>query len=216
MVGRDRAYVNLPYFSDLSRFQGRRALPSSPDVTFLYSGSLSVRKGVDLLARAFARLARDRPTIRLKIMGQGPLETSMKASLRTCREQVEWVGFKEWHELHHEYATAQIMCVPSRYDGWGLVVPEALATGLPLIGTDRTGAALEMIEPGANGWLIPAGSEQRLFEALATAADLNQGKWQAMSDNASASVAEHTLDQGAMRLLAAADAAACLVATARA
>jgi glycosyltransferase involved in cell wall biosynthesis len=52
---------------------------------------------------------------------------------------------------------ADVLCVPSRYDGWGLVVPEGLASGLPVIATDRMGAALEFVENGRNGWLIPAG-----------------------------------------------------------
>ncbi len=70
-------------------------------------------------------------------------------------ERVEFAGFKDWNELPGEYASADVLCVPSRYDGWGLVVPEGLASGLPVIATDRMGAALEFVETGRNGWLIP-------------------------------------------------------------
>src|ERR1700751_4608744 len=76
---------------------------------------------------------------------------------------VGFVGFRDWDELPREYAAANMLCVPSRYDGWGLVVPEGLAAGLPVIATDRMGAALEFVESGRNGWLIRAGGEEALL-----------------------------------------------------
>lgn len=203
--GPDRAYVNLPYFSDLTRFQRRGALTFSQDVNFLYSGSLSSRKGVDVLARAFRRIAQVEPRARLKIMGKGDLENTMKALLSSCQDRIEWLGFKDWNELSAVYASARFLCVPSRYDGWGLVVPEGLATGLPVIGSDRTGAALDLIKPGYNGWLVSAGDEDSLYEAMRIAAALGEREWQAMGQHARESVAKHTLADGAKQFLAAVD-----------
>ena len=96
-----------------------------------------------------------------RIVGDGELRESLAQTLRPVSERVEFVGFKDWHELPGEYARADVLCVPSRYDGWGLVVPEGLASGLPVIATDRMGAALEFVENGRNGWLIPAGDQMR-------------------------------------------------------
>ena len=185
--GSQRAYFNLPYFSDLQRFRSPEREEKSERV-FLFSGSLIARKGVDLLVAAFARLAREVPNVRLRIVGDG--------ELRVASERVDFVGFRDWQELPREYAAADVLCVPSRYDGWGLVVPEGLASGLPVIATDRMGAALEFVETGRNGWLIPAGDEEALLSAMreAVVKPLRE-----LGQRAQESVSGHTLQSGAAR-----------------
>jgi glycosyltransferase involved in cell wall biosynthesis len=168
---------------------------------FLFSGSLIARKGVDLLARAFVRLADEVSNVRLKIIGDGELRPAVAQPLSAAGDRVEFVGFKDWDELPREYAKADVLCVPSRYDGWGLVVPEGLAAGLPVIATDRMGAALEFVESRRNGWLVRAGDEQALFLAMREAARLSHEKLAAFSREARASVSEHTLHNGAARFV---------------
>jgi glycosyltransferase involved in cell wall biosynthesis len=175
-------------------------------VTFLYSGSLSHRKGVDLLVRAFTRLAAAHSDVRLKLMGEGRMEPRLRRELASC-DRVDWVGFKDWDELPDVYASAQFLCVPSRHDGWGLVVPEGLASGLPTIATNHTGAALDLIETRRNGWLVQADDEDALYRAMAQAATLSETDWRAMSRHARASVAAHSLTHGATRFLQGVDAA---------
>jgi glycosyltransferase involved in cell wall biosynthesis len=188
--GSERDYFNLPYFSDLKRFETCDREEKRERV-FLFCGSLIARKGVDLLASAFARL--EVANVRLRIVGDGPLRESLMQKLAGVKERVEFVGFRDWQELPGEYAAADVLCVPSRYDGWGLVVPEGLAAGLPVIATDRMGAALEFVRTGKNGWLIPAADEEALLRALREAAvgELPSG--------ARDSVSEHTLEHGAER-----------------
>lgn len=190
--GTQRDYFNLPYFSDLKRFEAIERQVKR-DRVFLFSGSLIARKGVDLLAAAFLRLAGEVPNVRLKIAGDGELRQALVKKLASVSERVEFVGFRDWHELPREYASADVLCVPSRYDGWGLVVPEGLASGLPVIATDRMGAGLEFIEKGLNGWLIPAGDEDALLNAMREAA-LNE-----LPVRTRESVSEHTLENGARR-----------------
>lgn len=196
--GAERAYFNLPYFSDLERF-GVAKREEKRDRTFLFSGSLIERKGVDLLAAAFVRLAHEVPNVRLRIVGQGELRESLARTLRTVSERVEFAGFKDWSELPAEYAAADVLCVPSRYDGWGLVVPEGLASGLSVIGSDRMGAALEFVESGRNGWLVSAGDEEALFVAMREAALMPFDELCEMGCRARQSVSAHTLRNGATR-----------------
>lgn len=193
--GAERAYFNLPYFSDLERFDVPRREEKS-ERTFLFSGSLIARKGVDLLARAFVRLGQEFRHVQLRIVGEGELRDSLVQTLRPVSERVEFLGFRDWGELPAEYAAADVLCVPSRYDGWGLVVPEGLASGLPVIATDRMGAALEFVRGGWNGWLVRAGDEDALLEAMREAAVISVGE---MGCRARESVSEHTLRNGAMR-----------------
>jgi glycosyltransferase involved in cell wall biosynthesis len=197
--GDARPYLNLPYYSNLDRF--RAAQPKySPEITFLFSGSLIHRKGVDLLARAFLHTAAEHPRVRLKIMGEGPLQRRLQQMLASSR-RVEWVGFVDWQAMVPVYESAHILCVPSRHDGWGLVVPEGLAAGLPTISTDHTGAALDLIKPRHNGWLVRAGDGDGLSRAMLQAAGLAPDEWSSMSRRARASVADHSLAIGAARLL---------------
>ena len=198
--GARRAYFNLPYFSDLQRFKESDREHKAERV-FLFSGSLIARKGVDLLARAFVRLASELPNVRLKIVGDGELRPALAETLRPVGDRVEFEGFKDWLELPEAYARADVLCVPSRYDGWGLVVPEGLASGLPVIATDRMGAALEFIETGRNGWLIPAADEDALFSAMLEAALLPQRELIELGRGARESVSAHTLHTGATRFV---------------
>jgi glycosyltransferase involved in cell wall biosynthesis len=198
--GARRAYFNLPYFSDLKRFtnSGRR---EHSERTFLFSGSLIHRKGVDLLAAAFVEVAREFSWVRLQVIGDGELRELLEHALRPVRERVEYVGFREWDELPEAYASADVLCVPSRYDGWGLVVPEGLASGLPVIATDRMGAALEFVETGRNGWLIPAGDQSVLVKAMREAAVLPASELDQLGRYARESVSAHTLPNGAARFM---------------
>ena len=204
--GGHRPFANIPYFSDLARFSftARSGRRRSGETTFLFSGALIPRKGVDLLAEAFLRLARTRSDVRLKLMGDGEMRAQLERTLEPVSDRVEFIGFRDWDDLPGEYQSADVLCVPSRYDGWGLVVPEGLASGLPVIGSDRTGAALELLRPRANGWLIPAADEDALFAAMSDAAVLKDDELAACSLAATASVGQHSLQDGAERFLAAA------------
>lgn len=196
--GAARAYFNLPYFSDLERFKldGR---PDREAKVFLFSGSLIERKGVDLLARAFVRLARQVSNVKLRIAGEGKLRSLMERTLQCVNEHVEFLGFQDWRELPELYASADVLCVPSRYDGWGLVVPEGLASGLPVVATDRMGAGLEFIRTGRNGWLIPAADEDAILGAMHDAARLSREDLRELAQQARETVSEHTLTHGAER-----------------
>jgi glycosyltransferase involved in cell wall biosynthesis len=196
--GAARAYFNLPYFSDLDRFKIASRIEKRSRV-FLFSGSLIERKGVDLLARAFVRLARELPDVRLKIAGDGELRESLVQTLHPVRDRVEFVGFTDWTELPELYSSADVLCVPSRYDGWGLVVPEGLASALPVIASDRMGAALEFVRTGQNGWLVAAGDEDAILNAMREAALLLESDLAALGQRARESVSEHTLSHGVDR-----------------
>ena len=132
---------------------------------------------------------------------------SAEAELKACAGRCRFEGFHDWEALPKFYAAADFLCAPSRHDGWGLIVPEALASGLPVITTENTGSGVEFIKSGKNGWLIQAGSESQLLGALRKAARISDVELQTMSQHATTSVNAHSLDHGVARFHAAADAA---------
>ncbi len=202
--GDARPYVNLPYFSNLNRFLSSPRDRKPEGIRFLYCGTLSKRKGVDLLATAFVEMALEHPDVMLVLVGTGPLEETLRKTLTVVINQVEFCGFVPWDELPNAYQKGDVFCFPSRYDGWGLALVEAMASGLPVISTDLTGAALEFVTPGENGWLIPHGDLSALLLAMRESmhADLAQ-----MGQAACQAVRDHSLPQGAKRFLEAATAA---------
>lgn len=199
--GSDRQYFNVPYFSDLNRFNLDKDTNcvDARNRHFLYSGSLIRRKGVDLLADAFSKLADEFPSVRLSIMGEGEQRPWLEKQLARCGSRVQFLGFQPWEKLPKFYQTADILCVPSRYDGWALVVPEGLAAGLPVIGTNCIGAALELIRNNENGWLIPSGNKEALYDAMKQATLLSAAELLTRSHAARMSVAQHSLANGVDR-----------------
>ncbi len=193
-------YFNFPYFSQLDRFKvGRECRHDVDETVFLYSGSLIHRKGVDLLARSFVRLRNEGHKAKLRILGTGPLLPKLRDTLSSVPESVEFIGFSDWSELPKHYASSDVLCVPSRYDGWGLVIPEGLASGLPVIATDRMGAALEFVETNKNGWLIKSDNEEAIVNVMREAVSAPKSTLNNLSQGAIESVENHSLTLGAAR-----------------
>jgi glycosyltransferase involved in cell wall biosynthesis len=205
--GPRRDYFNLPYYSDLRRFEhaSRSGRVRRGQTTFLYSGSLNRRKGVDLLARAFCRLAAELPEVRLRLVGDGPLRPQLERDLGGLGGRVEFAGFRDWDALPAEYAQGDVLCVPSRHDGWGLVVPEGMAAGLPVISTEATGAAVDLIDPSENGWRVSPGDADALHRAMREAASLTDEELTRRSAAAIRRVESHSLERGAEHFLRCAD-----------
>jgi glycosyltransferase involved in cell wall biosynthesis len=180
--GDKHRYLNVSYFSNLDRFFAiERTFPRSRPVRFLFSGSLIFRKGVDILASAFQTLLQDGIDAELHFFGSGPLEKIVADQSGYFAEKLHMHGFRPWSQLVDVYAQGDVLCAPSRYDGWGLVVPEALAAGMPVITTDRTGSGRELVT-SANGWIVSAGDRNALVTAMKRAAKLNHSEQVAMSN----------------------------------
>ena len=128
------------------------------------------RKGVDVLLRAFAALSRraSEAAPQLTLLGDGPFrhqyESMVPASLR---DRVCFRGHCDPRELPSAFADADVFVLPSRHDGWGVVINEAAAAGLPMIATDTVGAAHDLVVPEENGFIIPADDANELEQAMA-------------------------------------------------
>jgi glycosyltransferase involved in cell wall biosynthesis len=205
-LGGGRPFFNVPYFSNLAPFFAiERKFEPGEGCRFLFSGSFTRRKGIDLLVSAFERLIADGVNAELSLLGAGPLENLLKSKCQSCPGKVRLHGFRQWWDLASAYAEADVLCAPSRYDGWGLVVVEGLAAGMPVISTDRTGAARELLEP-SNGWLLPADNEKALYQAMRSAAALGTNHRRMMAQNARKNARGQDVEVGAQCFVRAAEA----------
>lgn len=200
-VGANRTFLNLPYFSNLNRFlQIDRSGVSKPARRFLFSGSLIERKGVDLLMRAFVEVARENPELDLDLIGEGPLRPQLEAMSEPVAKQVHFHGFMQWEEIPPFYAQADVLCAPSRYDGWGLIIPEGLAAGLMVVSTDKTGAALDLLGSPC-GWVVRAGAWEPLADALRSAANTAVADRRMQIERGRTVARQQNLDTGVRQVL---------------
>jgi glycosyltransferase involved in cell wall biosynthesis len=122
-------------------------------VDIVYIGQFIHRKGLDILLRAIRPLLERNSQVRLSLIGTGPEQTSIEAALRKdgLLGSVELEGAYPSSRIHERLARASLLVLPSRWDGWGLVINEAFAAGVPVIASDRCGGA-DLIVPGVNGY----------------------------------------------------------------
>lgn len=199
--GEGRKYFNIPYFSDLSRFLAipRESKSQGRNKTILFTGSLIKRKGVDLLVNAFADLSVKFPATRLRLVGAGPLGPQIQKQAGISEGRIVVEGFVDWDALPDAYEDADLLCAPSRYDGWGLIVPEGMAAGLPVISTDQTGAALDLIHEGQNGFICRAGSSESLRQAMEKWFLLSDEERSVLAGNARSTARGYSIDSGRAR-----------------
>ena len=131
----------------------RAELGISHEKVVLSVGRFLGWKGFDLLIRAAARFPAG--TGLYIVGGKPPQEYVSLVEENALSDRVRFVDFQQSAILRNYYRAADLFATATRDDIWGLVVNEAMAQGLPVISTDRCGAAQEMIEDGRNGRVVP-------------------------------------------------------------
>jgi glycosyltransferase involved in cell wall biosynthesis len=171
MSGARCPVANIPYCCEMAPFFAVRRAVNCPEgrIRFLYCGQLIHRKGVDILLDAFCQTAAAFPNIELLLVGEGPLAEEFRARVpASIRPRVQFAGFQPVAELPKFFAQGDVFVLPSRHDGWGVVVNQAIAAGLPVICSDAVGAAADLVVENENGHLFPAGDGEQLGKALAS------------------------------------------------
>lgn len=136
------------------------------DRTFrvIQCGGIRMGKGVPYLLQAFAEL--NLPDAELWFVGGDVQTTHLKPLVnRFNHRNIHFKGKVPQYRLRHYYSQADVAVLASAADGFGMVVPQAMACGLPVIVTENVGAA-DIVEHGISGFIVPARDSEALKEKI--------------------------------------------------
>ena len=162
-VPSEKISIVMPGVHLSSTAQMKPTRPAQGNIRFLFAGNVKHAKGIDLLLEAFSQL--DVANKRLEIAGSLTEPSAFPASLP---DGVEYLGKLDRRELSEAYARSDVLVLPSRADGFGFVVAEAMGSGLPVIVSSAVGAK-DLVTQGVTGWTFESGSADQLRETMAEA-----------------------------------------------
>ncbi len=128
-------------------------------------GSLTPEKGVDVMLRALPSVARLHPGVELVVVGDGPLRVQLEALAQelSVAQHVRFVGLAE--DVRPWLRECALFVAPSRREGMGIAVVEAMAMGCPVVAS-RVGGLAEVVVDGETGLLVEEGASEALSDAI--------------------------------------------------
>ncbi len=163
----------IPFGVDTNFFRPLNLPKERSEFQILSVGYLIERKGFEYLIRAMKEVLKKHRNARLKIVGSGPLESKLKNIIKELglEDEVEIIKNVSDKELLHLYNSSHLFVLPSITDshgnteGLGVVLLEAMASGLPVIGSD-VGGIPDIVENNVTGILVPEKEVLELTSAI--------------------------------------------------
>ena len=161
----------FPTWTDIDSFlEAGDQRPARDRNSILFVGAVIPRKGLLHLVDAFRVIREEHPQAHLRIVGPHPNEAFLDQVRNSITDQglndsVAFIGSLAQKEVAKQMATSHLLVLPSLSDGLPRVVFEAMAAGLPVVGTDAGGIG-EMIDEGVTGYLVEPGAPPALAEAM--------------------------------------------------
>lgn len=151
--------IKIPYGVDIDEFRPGR----KEDEVFrvVYAGGMTLQKGVHYLLRAFSELNLKNSELLLI----GGLSKEISPFFEKYAGRFRYLGKVPQKELVRHYAQSSVFVLNSIHDGFGMVIIQAMASGLPVIATENTGGP-DIIEEGKTGFIIPIRDVEKLKERL--------------------------------------------------
>lgn len=193
--------VPFGYYFAVSSVAAEPLLTNDGIFRFISAGQLIFRKGIDILIKACRSLPKSGWC--LDIYGDGPERQSLErlATRLKLFSQITFHGTVPSDVLKQRLAAADCAVLPSRFDGWGALVNEAMAVGTPIICTKNCGAAL-LGEQASGGGKSPKANAGQLGRALRNALDIGKVDQYARTERRKAAFVDLSADSAASRALA--------------
>jgi starch synthase len=183
----EKAMARAPYGVDLDFWNIPERQKGSGPLRFIYAGQLSLRKGIPNLLEAWEKAALR--NAELELVGSWQLADGRQLSLP---DGVTWLPACSPEALRGRYRAADVFLFPSFFEGFGLVLLEAMACGLPAVATEATAGPDVITDPC--GKIVPTGSIEALIESLRWF-DNNRDKVTAMSQAARSRAEQFTWEE---------------------
>ncbi len=185
----NKPHFVLPYYSDLKDFSSLPYRSSQNKVTrFLFLGDITYNKRLDLIIDALKKVQNP---FELHVVGDGELREELEMQAKNISYgTVTFHGKVPYTDVHSILANTDFLILPSNHDGFGMVVVEALAAGVPVIASESVMSAVEFVENGKNGWLFKQGNVVELRNAINLAINFKD-HWSQMSSNARESLKDY-------------------------
>jgi len=157
----------IPMGADLSGLFTPVESPARSQEEILFVGRLAREKGADILLEAMPRILAQRPEATLTLIGDGPEEVRLHDTARGLglADRVRFAGAQPQAVLPEHYRRAALLVLPSRREGFGLVLVEALGCGCPVVAADLP-AVRELLDDGRGGRLFRAENPAELARAV--------------------------------------------------
>jgi glycosyltransferase involved in cell wall biosynthesis len=184
----------IPYVIDAAEFEGPSTVENDGRTHIFYAGQLNERKGIYPFFASLCDWCRAHPGRRIffRVAGSGQELDRLQSVTLPSNLEVQFVGFLDRARLAEAYRAASFYVFPTFGDEWGLVVNEALTSGLPVLGSCHSLAATYLIQDGVNGWLFDPSTPGGLREGMDRALSVSREELLAMSANAKAGMAQWT------------------------
>ena len=161
--------TRVPYTTDVAAFSAMPVeRPDAETISLVYAGLLIPRKGILEFLRLLSAWAQRHPyrRIEFQIAGDGPQRAALDAVSRPPNLAVRFLGNVAYDELPHVYGRSSILVLPTLEDEWGVVVNEAMAAGLPILGSVYSQAVEELVIDGKTGWTFVPDDQRSAHAAL--------------------------------------------------
>ena len=168
---------NREQFSPL--FRQEKLWNQGEQKAILFVGRLAREKGISYLNRAMREVTQ----ANLSLVGEGTLREELEREAEEMKDRIFFLGSKTHQELRTLYASADVLAVPSLQEGLGLVILEAMGSGLP-VAASRAGGIPDLVREGENGFLVPPADSHSLAEALRKLLTLSPEARQRFQENA--------------------------------
>ncbi len=152
--------LHLPYGFVPNTFKS--TAPKDKGFRIVFCGNLSLRKGLVYLLEAFSQLKLK--DAELWVFG-GPSADFDAAKIKLDRPGVKYFGKQPWSVLAEHFSRGSVFCLPSIEDGFAMTLLQAMACGLPAIGTDHSGAP-DAVRSGQEGFVVPIRNVDALKESI--------------------------------------------------
>ncbi|MCX2679167.1 glycosyltransferase family 4 protein [Galbibacter sp. EGI 63066] len=129
-------------------------------------GKLSPQKGYDILIKSWAKIAHQYPDWKIEIYGQGDDYSMLTELVKKHRLERSFKINKPTQKIEEVYLNASLYVMPSRFEGFGMVLIEAMACGVPCVAFDCPHGPADIIANGEDGILVPNGNIDMLSDKI--------------------------------------------------